>query len=89
MPSLHDHITRDALDAARAEIRLHLNQYNRRLIEDAQAAITRAFSELAPGEEADGLKIGREATQAVIRGYLTIGGPHKAIEAGFSEEAAA
>ena len=86
MPALHDHITRDAHDAARAEIRLHLNQYNRRLIEDAQAAITRAFSELATGEEVNGLVVGREAAQSVIRGYLALDGPHAAIEAGSTAE---
>lgn len=78
MPADTDHIRRDALHAARSEVRIQLFKYVRRLDAEAKAHIDNV---LATAEGVvDGTSIGREAAEIAVRNYLGSGDPREAIE---------
>ena len=66
-----DHLRRDAEDAARAEIRLFLNRFGRRMYEQAKADISREIADAEPGAVLDGGHIGRAAATRAIGGHLS------------------
>lgn len=79
MPADTDHIRRDALHAARSEVRVLVGKFIRRMDSEAKAHIEGRLAEL--DGEVDGTAIGREAAEAAIRNYLGDGEPREAIEA--------
>lgn len=78
MPANSDHIRRDAEHAARAEIALALGKFQRRILEEAKARISK---ELAERTVSDGTALGREAVEASIHNYLGPDDVTPAIEA--------
>ena len=82
MPSVSDHVRRDAEHAARSDIRVQIMRFIRRMDEQAKAHISEAIeaAELS-GEPVDGLSIGREAAARAIASYMDAGEPQAAIDA--------
>jgi len=78
VPSLSDHVRRDAQHAARSDIRVAMMKFVRRLDEDAKAHIESAN----PAEVSDGEQLGREAAAKAIANYLGPAEPHAAIDVG-------
>lgn len=66
MPSVSDHIRRDAEHAARSDIRVVMMKYVRRLDEKAKAAIADAIANAEPGAELNGTDIGRDAAAQAV-----------------------
>ena len=82
MPSVSDHVRRDAEHAARADIRVQISRFIRRMDEQAKAHIAEALAAAeASGEPIDGLAIGREAAAQAIAVYMDSGEPQAAIDA--------
>lgn len=87
MPSVSDHIHRDAYHTARSEIRVHIARFTRRMDEQAKAHIQSAIESAEhEGAVIDGLEIGREAAARSIASYMEIGEPQPAIDAGEVED---
>jgi len=85
MASQYDHIKRDALHAARAEVSILVTKYTRRLHETAISFIDseRAKSDgQFSGDNADGTFLGREAAKSAEENWIGIGGsPSETIDA--------
>ena len=79
MPATSDHIRRDALHAARSEVRILVSKYIRRLDEEAKAFIESELAR-ADGGTVDGTELGRSAAEAAIRNYLGDGEPREALD---------
>ena len=89
MASVSDHVRRDAEHAARAEIRVHLGRFIRRMDEQAKAHIKSTIERaVAEGRPVDGLEIGREAAASAVALYMDAGEPQPAIEAPVSDRSA-
>lgn len=86
MPSVSDHVRRDAEHAARSDIRIHIARFIRRMDEQAKAYIQSAIeSAESEGAVVDGLEIGREAAARAIASYMDSGEPQAAIDAAQDE----
>lgn len=70
MPSVSDHIRRDAEHAARSDIRVLILKYVRRMDEQAKAHIAEAIANAEPGAELDGTRIGRDAASKAIAALI-------------------
>ncbi len=82
MPSVSDHVRRDAEHAARMDIRVHIHRFIRRMDEQAKAHIAAAIEAAeASGDVVDGLAIGREAAARAVATYMDAGEPQAAIDA--------
>lgn len=79
MPADTDHIRRDALHAARSEVRILVSKYIRRLDAEAYAFVQSALTEL--DGEVDGTEIGRDAARAAIAKYIGHGDVHEVVDA--------
>ena len=88
MARLSDHDQRDAEDVLRAEIRLILARYARRMLEKGKAYITEAVAQAAKDEgDVDGNEIGRAAAARVRAEYFAPSKPEAAIETGATDPA--
>ena len=88
MPSLSDHLRRDAEHAARSAIRVAVARFTRRMDEQAKAAIKQAIESAArDGADIDGLALGREAADQAIASYISADEPVPALEAAAVEDA--
>lgn len=82
MPSVSDHVRRDAEHAARSDIRVQIMRFIRRMDGEAKAHIAAAIEQAeANGDPIDGLTIGREAAARAIATYMAAGEPQAAIDA--------
>ena len=82
MPSVSDHVRRDAEHAARSDIRVQISRFIRRMDEQAKAHIAAVIEQAeASGDVIDGLEIGREAAARAIGSYMGEGEPQAAIDA--------
>ncbi len=81
MSALSDHDRRDAEDAARAEIRISVNKYIRRMTETTKTNIKEALDEASrSGEAVDGTALGRSAALRAANEWLYGGTPQATIE---------
>jgi len=81
MSALSDHDRRDAEDAARAEVRLSINKYIRRMAETSKTIIKEALDAASQsGEAVDGTAIGRAAAEESARQWLYGGSPQPVVE---------
>jgi hypothetical protein len=82
MPSVSDHDRRDAWSAMRAEIRIQVSRYVRRMEETAKGIIQEELeSATQNGEPVEGTQVGRVAAAHAIATYIGTGGPTPVIEA--------
>lgn len=81
MATQTDHIRQDAESAARADISKEMSKYKRRMYADAKAYIANELAAADPGTVLDGTKIGEEAVERAIAGYLGTSDVQPAIEA--------
>lgn len=82
MPSVSDHVRRDAEHAARSKIRVAVSKYIRRMDEQAKADIAGAIEAAAArGDVIDGTAIGEDAAARVVASYIGPGDPQPAIDA--------
>lgn len=79
MPADSDHVRRDALHAARSEVRIQISKYLRRLDAEAKAHIEDQLARRTG--EIDGTELGREAARAAFGRYLGAGDVHETVEA--------
>jgi hypothetical protein len=87
MPSVSDHVRRDAEHAARSDIRVQISRFIRRMDEQAKAHIQYAIERAeASGEVVDGLAIGREAAARAIGSYMDGGEPQAALDSPADDE---
>jgi hypothetical protein len=86
MPSHSDHDRRDAWAAMRADIRLAVGRYTRRMEEAAKGHIQEKLEEAVQnGEAIDGTALGRVAAAEAVRTYIGAGAPTPAIDAPATE----
>ena len=70
MPSVSDHVRRDAGHASRTLIRIRVMQYVRRMDDEAKSDIDQAIAEATrEGRAIDGSKIGAEAANRALASY--------------------
>lgn len=81
MPADTDHIRRDALHAARSEVRIIISKFIRRLDTEAKAHIEGELARLAGADGVDGTEIGRAAARLALGNYLGDGEPREALDA--------
>lgn len=87
MPSVSDHVRRDAEHAARSLIRVQVMRYVRRMDEQAKAHIAAAIEAAeTAGDPIDGTAIGEDAAARAIGTYMASGEPAAAIDGEVQDE---
>lgn len=70
MPSVSDHVRRDALHASRSLIRIRIGQYLRRMDDEARSDYEQQIAEATrKGEAIDGAALGAEAANRALTAY--------------------
>lgn len=87
MPSVSDHVRRDAEHAARSDIRVQIMRFIRRMDDEAKAHISESIARAeATGDPIDGTEIGRDAAARAIAVYMADGAPQAAIDGDVQDE---
>lgn len=87
MPSISDHVRRDAEHAARSKIRVAIMRFVRRMDEQAKAHIADAIAAAeASGDPIDGAEIGEDAASRAIALYIGPGEPEAAVDGEAKDE---
>jgi hypothetical protein len=79
MPANPDHIRRDAEHAARSELNIFLQKFQRRMYEEAKAHIAEQISS-GNGGVLDGTEIGRDSAIRAIGAYIEADGPREPVD---------
>jgi len=81
VPSVSDHVRRDAEHAARSRIRVQIMRFVRRMDEEAKAHIAEAIAAAeVNGDPVDGTAVGEDAAARAIAVYMAEGEPAAAID---------